>query len=505
MRALFVLCVSATVLAAQEQATPPTFHTEANYVHVDVYPTRDGAPVADLGQDDFEVLEDKVPQRIEQFEHITIPSAAGLDVARREPNSLAESRQAAEDPRARVFVLFLDLGHVDAADARTIRKPLIDMLDRLIGPDDLIAVMTPDMSARDITFARRTTTIEGILSKLWGERDHDIRDPVEERYAACYPGIPLMNGVPPSDQGIAQEMILRRREERTLDALEDLVTFLRTVREERKAILTLSDGWRLFRPNDALTRPITDRLPQGPTIGVDPRSGRLTSQDTQNPNAAKSSDCERDRIALAALNNEARLREIVDEANRANASFYTFDPRGVVVFDEQIVPSSGVGVGILANQAPMVTEDASRLTARHTSLRALAENTDGLALIETNDFARGLQRMTNDLSSYYLLGYYSRGKLDGKFHAITVRVKRTGVQVRARRGYLAASAAALTATAPTASRVPVLVTAAAVEIHAVETAITSAEEGHLLAIMTSARYGHMPPKQLVPLLADEGM
>ena len=35
-------------------------------------------------------------------------------------------------------------------------------------------------------------------------------------------------------------------------------------------------------------------------------------------------------------------------------------------------------------------------------------------------------------------------------------------------------------------------------------ALTEAEEAHLLAVMTSARYGHIPPKQLVPRLADEG-
>ena len=44
------------------------------------------------------------------------------------------------------------------------------------------------------------------------------------------------------------------------------------------------------------------------------------------------------------------------------------------------------------------------------------------------------------MSSYYLLGYYSTGKLDGKFHAISVRIKRPGVQVRCR--YRCRSAAA---------------------------------------------------------------
>src|SRR6266404_7197103 len=50
----------------------PTFRTEANYVRVDVYPTKDGAPIGDLTQTDFEVLENGTPQRIEQFEHVVI-------------------------------------------------------------------------------------------------------------------------------------------------------------------------------------------------------------------------------------------------------------------------------------------------------------------------------------------------------------------------------------------------------------------------------------------------
>src|SRR5216117_914737 len=83
---------------AQEPAPRPTFRTEANYVRVDVYPTRNGAPVTDLRSEDFEVLEDKVPQKIDQFEHVLIQGGGPQD-ARREPNTVAESRQAAADTR----------------------------------------------------------------------------------------------------------------------------------------------------------------------------------------------------------------------------------------------------------------------------------------------------------------------------------------------------------------------------------------------------------------------
>ena len=92
-----------------------------------------------------------------------------------------------------------------------------------------------------------------------------------------------------------------------------------------------------------------------------------------------------------------------------------------------------------------LTVDASRLRARLDSLRRLAENTDGLAIVDSNNLAGGMKRVVADLSSYYLLGYYSNTKLDGKYHSITVRVKRPGVQVRARKGYLAATPDAMTA------------------------------------------------------------
>lgn len=443
LSAAIALGATAAVLAAaQDQPPQPTFRTEANYVRVDVYPTIDGAPVTDLRAEDFEIVEDRVLQKVEQFERILIRSGDGSE-GRREPNTVEESRRAIQDSRARVFVLFLDNKHVEGDASRTIARPLVNALNKLIGPDDYVAAMMPGMSARDITFARRRTSIEGVLSReWWGQRDRLVlQDPVEDQYAYCYPGAPKPDKEVASDQGIAQEMILRRREKQTLDALEDLAIYLRGVREERKAVITITDGWRLYMPNPNLVRPIDDVMPPTARVNVDPRNGRLTTKDTPNDTGGPRTQCETDRYALSQLDHEQRIRTIFDEANRANVSFYPIDPRGLVVFDEQIVPAAGVGVGRFANPTVPVAVDAARLTARSTSLRRLAEATDGLAVVGSNDIERGFKRITDDMSSYYLLGYYSTGKLDGKFHSIRVRVKRPGVDVRARRGYLAPNAA----------------------------------------------------------------
>jgi hypothetical protein len=87
--------------------------------------------------------------------------------------------------------------------------------------------------------------------------------------------------------------------------------------------------------------------------------------------------------------------------------------------------------------APLdVITDFAVLKRRQDTLRMLAENTDGKTVLNNNDLDRGFRQIATDLSSYYLLGYYSsNAKLDGKYHTIKVRVKRPGIEVRARKGY----------------------------------------------------------------------
>ncbi len=130
------------------------------------------------------------------------------------------------------------------------RKPLVQLLDRVIGQDDMVGVMTPEMSARNLTLARRTETIEGILKDnwFWGERDRvATTDEREQAIETCYPDIG-------SDGRHRRRDHSSLRERQTLDAIEDLIIHLEGIREERKFVVMLSAGWLLPRRDDSLAR-----------------------------------------------------------------------------------------------------------------------------------------------------------------------------------------------------------------------------------------------------------
>src|SRR6187401_7539 len=180
----------AALLAQAQTPTTPTFRTDASYVRVDVFATADGRPVTDLRAEDLEVLEDGQRQAIAQFEYVNV-RVASPDVLRQEPTTVAESRAPAINQRSRVIILFLDSAHVDIAASARIREPLLTMLRGMLVESDLVAVMTPDMSARDLAFTHKTQLFENILDRhpFWGESDRlQPADPAEEQFRRCYPG-----------------------------------------------------------------------------------------------------------------------------------------------------------------------------------------------------------------------------------------------------------------------------------------------------------------------------
>jgi VWFA-related protein len=463
-----VVWLAPSPAARQATEQPPTFRAGVNFVRVDAYPTKDGKPVADLAKDEFEVLEDGVPQAIASFEHISIRRGVAPS-ERAEPRNTRESNQMAADPRNRLFVLFLDSYHVTDPtswhDATTrmpgssvarrppekkplgqaeIDKAIVRFLNQAIGADDLVAGMSPELDVSLLTFTRRPATFEEWVSTVWGRRfSWDDLDPEEESWGLCYP--PDDVGDPFGCwRGIFEDMVLRRREAKTLQALHDLVDRLADLREGRKAVIVISEGWPMYRPNKYLARAVSRvstvgcpvQAPTGPgvTVGADGKL-RIGDDPKLNPFSSDWGQCESSRVRMANLDNLQTYRTLLDRANRANVTFYPVDPRGLAVFD---TPIDARHPGSIAPQVPtsMPQEDAA-LRGRLETLQNLASATDG-SMTLTNDLTAAMKKISDDLSDYYLLGYNSTNqKLDGKFRKLTVRVKRPGVDVRARRGYLA--------------------------------------------------------------------
>lgn len=432
----FSLVASVLLLAGtvQPRAQEPRFRGGANLVRLDVYASVNGTALTDLAVEDFEVLEDNTPQTVSSFEFVRARGPAPA-ATRIEPTTVGEMRSRAAQPDARAFVLFLDTLHVQVEGSYHAANPVAGLLERVIGADDLIGVMTPEMSARNMTFSPRTGPVGDLLRAnwTWGERGAVApTDPRENDLRLCYPDAL-------GSAGIAKAVIERRRERKVLRALEDLITHLEGLRDERTFVLLLSEGWTLPRADERLAAPVLDRdgpatgqVPGGPDpIGVTP-AGRLG---TAPSGGSLIQSCERERSLIALSDLELEFQQLMQRANRANVSFYPIDPRGLVAFDDPIGP---------ARPAPPAL-DRDRLMARQNALRRVADETDGVVVLNTA-IDKALPRLMTDIGSYYLLGYVSTNtKLDGRYRRLTVRVKRPGVTVRARPGYLAPSAADMAA------------------------------------------------------------
>lgn len=418
--------------ATQEQR--PVFRSDAHFVTVDAYPVKDGKVVEGLTAADFIVEEDGKPQSVQSFEFVDATGATP-EATRADPNTVAQSLLLAADARMRAFVVYLDVQHVSAGGANQARGPLITFLNRLVGENDLIALTTSMVPPMGLTFGRRTMGIEDLITRnwKWGTRDSIKTTPLEDEFEQCFPADNSGGEGWVRDGGAVRRLSAvlrdRAREEAVLENLEDLVLYLGALREGRTSVVLFTEGWRLFRGDSGLMGYAGRRQP----------------------------GCDQHLVRYANIDGQARLREIIARANRSNVVFYTVNPAGLQVFDYAI-SERVLGTGNI-NESP-VAQGFDNIQDRMGSMQALAQNTDGLAVLNTNNLKAGLSRVSEALRAYYLLGYYSTNTaFDGRHRRIKVTVKQPGVEVTARRGYTAPNEAERVARAaalanPTAAKGP---------------------------------------------------
>ena len=389
---------------------PPIFRGGTAFVWVDVYPRRDGQPIEGLTAADFEVRENGQTQTVELFEFIRHETAI-VDSDRRDPSSQADGDRQAADPRNRVFVVYLDPYHASIEGSVGVESTVMGFLQRAIGPTDLFGVMTPELSPSQLVFGRRMETIEGDLQEFfrWAGLTAAMREAPRNDVEVQLIGCAMVHEV-------RAPLLLAHREDMLMTNLESLMHRLGTLREERKNVLFISEGW-IPTSERRLASLANSGRGEIPTIGVGP-TGRL-GMGNQQPYGVNEEWCNRQYARLSSMDFERRFRDLLELARRSNVTFYPVDLGGLRV-------SGGRG-------------------ARDTLL-TLAENTDGIAIVDTNDTAPAARRLADSLSAYYLLGYYSSNPAaDGRFREIEVRVNQPDVTVSARPGYFAPTAEMLAA------------------------------------------------------------
>jgi hypothetical protein len=125
---------------------------------------------------------------------------------------------------------------------------------------------------------------------------------------------------------------------------------------------------------------------------------------------------------------DPKYRELLREARKENVSFYVMTPGGL--------------------QAPVTVGGMNAVNRANDDLMSLANETDGLAIVNTNDLNGGLRKIADDLAAYYVLGYYTTNTtFDGGLRNIKVRLKANNQAVRARRQYRAPTEAEIAALA----------------------------------------------------------
>ncbi len=379
----------------------PIFRSGINYVRVDATVTdEEGNPVLDLTADDFEIYEDGVQQEIDSFQLIQVdqlPSLAEdplVEVGRRR----SDQERAASQADVRVFVIFLDDYHVRQGNSLRARQLLVEFLENSLIPTDLVGVMFPLMPLEAVRLTRNHQAVIDAVNSFEGVK---YRYFVRNQFESAYNHYPT-------------EVVERMRNDVSLSALKGLMIYLGSMREGRKSVLLVSEGYSNYVPPQMRA--------MNATTGVDPamnpaRYDPFAGNDSMEEVA---SFFQQDEII-------SDLRRVFRTATRFNTSIYTLDPRGLAAQEFDV---SDPTIAFQTN--------ARQLRRTQDTLRILSEETDGRAIINQNDFAPGLQQMLDDSNAYYLLGYNSTLRAtDGEFHEIEVRVGRPQVNLRARKGYWA--------------------------------------------------------------------
>lgn len=395
LRTAITAVVGSTVVLGQgapNQRQGTVFRATANFVSTEVIVRdREGRFVPDLGVNDFKVYEDGVLQNVTFFEswiggrslgNLAVsggslprlgPSVEGLVLPTARPRT---------DSSGRLFYIFIDDLHITPSDTPRVKDLLKKVRDILVHDNDLVGFVSTGTSsiAIDPSYDFGHRRFDEAISKVMGSA------PTPDEY--------IEGATTEGAQGPQQ---VRFNAHTSFKTAYGLLDQLAKVTDRRKAFVYVSSGYTFNPFSESRLKKIQDHYAE-----MNPKqdtSSEPSTEGTGNPDpeeeSLKDEYHKRTSFSEADLVNE--IAQLVREAQRSNVTFYTVDPRGLIATGSDASVRTQISYG----------DWRDFFQTQISSLRVLAEQTGGIAGVESNDFERIIRRIDADTSDFYRVGYNS--------------------------------------------------------------------------------------------------
>jgi len=380
---------------------------DVNVVNIEVYVTdKKGNRITGLTEDDFELYEDKRPVQITNFFEVRGGERVGAPEEREQVEPLPteirmpgmfQAHEVPEEQRLHL-VVYVDNFNIRPMNRNRILGDLRRFLIEKLKPEDRVMVVSYDRSLHvrqgftsDMRLAAKATMDLEMITGYAVTRDSERRralDLIEEAQST----FEAQSAARSYAQSVENDLTF------TLRSLREIVDSLAGL-PGRKMILYVSDGIPWVAGQDVY-------------LAID---HKFTNEST---------------TVLESLNYDfsRKYQQLVDAANGSGVSFYTLDAQGLQVTSSVSAEERGRQVGFFA--------DTNRQQNLQVSLRFMAAETGGKAILNTNAVFDALEQVGEDFTHYYSLGYQPAHFGDGRYYRLDVKVKDDkGLQIRHREGY----------------------------------------------------------------------
>ncbi len=395
-------------------------------VQIDVVVTdAAGHPVKDLTQGDFSLTEDGKEQKLTLFSFHSVDAKPSVSQTQLPPH-VATNRPEFRRPRGVPIVLLLDGLNTPAESQLLVRKQMIDFLAEHFDPSMRIAVFA---MGNQLSVLQDFTSDPSLLKRAMEQ--YKAQAAAAGRLGAndVQPAAPTSDAGPGSTRAVTGRA--SGAEDNGMDrSLHNIAGALARFEKETEAS-TLD--MRISRTTDCLAgiaRYLSGFPGRKVVIWFSASFPiHLAIVDAQDQDVYRSFG--------------DRIRRTTNLLSDAQVALYTVDARGLT--GSSVADASQTGRDA-SGRMQLTVEDHLRANSRETfrrfneeeSLTMLAQETGGRAFLNTNDLTKAIQIGAEDGSAYYVLGYYpSQKKWDGNFRSVKVKVAKSGVSVRHRRGYYA--------------------------------------------------------------------